>query len=199
MLDRGDDLQRLGHAARPDLAAGELARTWADAHDAARVEGRQVRLGRRMRPHHQIHRRRDQHRLVGGEQSRRREIVGEPRRHAGDQIGARRRDDDEIGLARQPDMPHLALVGQRPEVVIDLVLAQRGNRQRRHEVLRRRGHDAANRGAALAQPADQIEALIGGDPAGNDQQNAPVLKQVGPPSVSRGQYATARGKGESYR
>ena len=137
-----------------------------------------------MRPHHQIHRRGDQHRLVGGEQSRRREIVGEPRRHPRDQIGGRRRDDDEIGLARQADMAHLALVGQRQEVVIDLVLAERGDRERRHELLRRRGHDAAHRGAALAQPADQVEALIGGDPAGDDQQNAPALKQVGPPILS---------------
>src|SRR5262249_50582107 len=80
-----------------------------------------------------------------------------PRRHAGDQIGARRGGDDEIGLAREADMPHLALVGQRPEIVVDLVLAQRGDRQRRHEMLRRRGHDATHRGTALAQPADQLE------------------------------------------
>src|SRR6516164_2203428 len=48
-------------------------------------------------------------------------------------------------------------------------------------MLRRCGHDAAYRRAPLAQPSDQLEALIGGDPAGNDQQYAPVLKQIDPP------------------
>src|SRR5690349_14538555 len=67
-------------------------------------------------------------------------------------------------------------------------------------MLRRRCHDAANRGAALAQPADQIEALIGGNPAGNNQQNAPVLKQVGPPILSAEVNMLPPGsKGESYR
>ena len=139
-----------------------------------------------MRPHHQIHRRRDQHRLVRGEQRCRGEVVGQAHRHPRDQIGARRRHDDEIGLARQSDVAHLALVGQRPEIGIDLVLAQRGDRERRHEMLRRRSHDAAHRRAALAQPADQLEALIGGDAAGDDQENAPVLKQNDPPPPSTG-------------
>src|SRR5215831_7558912 len=99
-------------------------------------------------------------------------------------------------------MTHFALVGQRPEIVIDLVFTERGHRERRHEMLRSGGHYAAHRRAALTQPADQIEALIGGDPAGNDQQNAPVPKQVGPPTLSiEVQYATARveGRGLSIR
>ena len=87
------------------------------------LEGRQVGLGRRMLPHHRIHRWCDQYRLVGGEQSRRCEVIGKPRGHAGDQIGARRRDDHDISLAGEADMTHLALVSERPEVVIDLVLA----------------------------------------------------------------------------
>jgi hypothetical protein len=85
-----------------------------DPHDAARIQQLEIGLSCRMRPHHQVHRRRDQHRLVRGEQRRRREIVREPRRHARDQIGAGRRDDDKVGLARQSDVTHLALTGQRP-------------------------------------------------------------------------------------
>src|SRR5258707_584213 len=41
------------------------------------------------------------------------------------------------------------------------------------------GQDAPHRRAALAQAADQLEALIGGDAARDDQQNAPALQQVG--------------------
>src|SRR5271155_1652720 len=48
-------------------------------------------------------------------------------------------------------------------------------------MLRRGGHDRAHRRTALAQPADQIEALIGRDPARDDQQDAPVVQQVDPP------------------
>src|SRR5271154_2196757 len=48
-------------------------------------------------------------------------------------------------------------------------------------MLRRGGHDRAHRRTALAQSADQIEALIGRDPARNDQQDAPVVQQVDPP------------------
>jgi len=53
-----------------------------------------------------------------------------------------------------------------------------------------------------AQPANEIEALIGGDPAGDDQQNAPVLKQIDPSDrVSRYQInmLLPEDKGESYR
>src|SRR5947208_14147375 len=97
-------------------------------------------------------------------------------------------------------MTHFALVGQRPEVVIYLVLAERGNRQRPHKVLRRGGHDAANRGAALAQPADQVQALIGGNPAGDDEQNAPILKHGGSPILSTEvNMLLPGGEGESYR
>src|SRR5271170_1235974 len=48
-------------------------------------------------------------------------------------------------------------------------------------MLRRGGHDRAHRRTALAQSADQIEALIGRDPARDDQQDAPVVQQVDPP------------------
>src|SRR6185437_740872 len=80
------------------------------------------------------------------------------------------------GFARQPDMPHLALVGERPEIGINLVLAERGDRQRRHEFLRRLGQDAAHDGAALAQPPDELEALIGSDAARDDQEETPAVQ-----------------------
>src|SRR4051794_11688798 len=47
--------------------------------------------------------------------------------------------------------------------------------------MRRPGHDAAHRRALVAQPADQLEALIGGDAARDDQQNAPALQHVTSP------------------
>ena len=178
-LDRGDDLERLGDPSHAALAIGERAVIRPDLQDAARPQQRQVRLRRPVMPHHDVHRRRDEDLLVGGEQRRGGEVVRHPCRHAGEQIGGGGRDDDQIGLARQADMPHLALVGERPQIAIGLVLAEGGDRERRDELLRRRGQDAAHRRPALAQPADEVKALIGRDATGNDQKNAPSLEHRG--------------------
>ena len=93
-------------------------------------------------------------------------------RHARQQIGGRRRDDDEIGLARQLDVAHLGLVGQAEQIVANGLAAQRRGRQRRDEMLGRRRHHDAYVAAALAQPADEFERLVGRDAAADDQQNA---------------------------
>ncbi len=96
-LDRGDDLERFGDAAHAGLAVGERAGIGSDPTDAAGFEQREIGLGRRVVPHHDVHRRRDEHRLVGREQRRAREIVGKARRHAGEKVRRGRRDDDEVG------------------------------------------------------------------------------------------------------
>ena len=49
---------------------------------------------------------------------------------------------------------------------------ERAGRQRSDEFLRRLGHDDAHRGAALLQSPDQIERLVGRNPAADDQQYA---------------------------
>src|SRR5262249_10646689 len=72
----------------------------------------------------------------------------------------------------EPDMTHLALVGEREQVLIDLALAQCRDRERGHEHGPAAGQDRTQDDAALAQPADQLQALIGGDAAGYNQQDA---------------------------
>src|SRR5262249_16460944 len=61
------------------------------------------------------------------------------------------------------------------------VLAERGDREGGDELRRRPGHHDAHRGAAVAQPANQFEALIGGDPARDDQQYPPAVQHAAPP------------------
>ena len=78
----------------------------------------------------------------------------------------------EVGLAGQPDMADILLVLAVEQIGEDMVGGQRADRQRRDELLRRLGHHGAHRGAALAQPADQVERLVGGDAAADDQQDA---------------------------
>ena len=52
------------------------------------------------------------------------------------------------------------------------VAGERGGRERRHELLRALGQDAAHRGAALAQAADEVERLVGRDAAADDEEDA---------------------------
>ncbi len=92
--------------------------------------------------------------------------------HLGEQIGGRGGDDDQIGLAAQLDMPHLDLVLQVEQIGIDLVLAQRRERQRRDELLPRAGEDAAHDIARFAKQADELDALVRGNAAADDEQDA---------------------------
>jgi hypothetical protein len=49
----------------------------------------------------------------------------------------------------------------------------------RHKLLRARGENAAHLGAALTQPPDQIERLVGRDPPAHDEKNAFVGEFLG--------------------
>src|SRR3546814_948383 len=101
-----------------------------------------------------------------------RSVVGLSRRHLREQVGGRRRDDDQIGLARELDMPHLDLVFEVEEAGVDLVLAQGRKRQRRHELLARARQHAAHGHARLAEQPDELDALVSGDAAADDEQDA---------------------------
>ena len=92
-------------------------------------------------------------------------------RHLGEQVGSGRRHHDQIGLARQADVADLALVVEIEQLGEDAIVAERADRERRDELLRRPGHHHAHGDAALAQPPDQVEALVGGDAAADDQQH----------------------------
>ena len=94
--------------------------------------------------------------------------------HLGEQVGGGRRHHDQIGLARQADVADLALVVEVEQVGEHALVAERADRQRRDELLRRPGHHRAHGDAALAQAADQLEALVGGDAAADDQHDAPA-------------------------
>src|SRR3546814_1398529 len=79
---------------------------------------------------------------------------------------------DQIRLARQPYVPHLALVGQREQVLVDLLFAQGRDGEGRHELRTAFGEDAAHRHATFAQPADEVETLIRRDASGDHQEDA---------------------------
>ncbi len=100
------------------------------------------------------------------------EVVGVAARHLGQQVGGGRRHHDQVGLAREADVADLALVVEVEQLGEDALVGQRAHRQRRDELLRRPGHDRAHADARLAQAADQLQALVGGDAAADDQHDA---------------------------
>ena len=93
-------------------------------------------------------------------------------RHLGHEVGAGRRHHDEVGLARQADMAHLGFVGQGEQLLIHLLAADRGEGEGRDEFRPAAGQDHAERQAAVAPAPDQLQRLVGGDAAGNDEEDA---------------------------
>ncbi len=134
---------------------------------------RQIALRRLMVPHAHIHGGDSQHRLVGSQQQRRRQVVRNAGRHLRQDIGGGRRDHHQVGLTAELDMPDLALGLQVEQVVIHLILGQHAQRQRRHELFGALGKHRPHSDTALAQGTDKLQRLVGGDPAGNDKEDAP--------------------------
>src|SRR5690606_39607051 len=85
----------------------------------------------------------------------------------------------QVGLARQADMADIVLVLTVEQVGEDVGGGQRAYGERGDEFLRRLRHHAADHGPALAQAADQVEALVGRDAAADDEQDALVGKGHG--------------------
>ena len=137
-----------------------------------------VPLRGRMLPHAHIHGRRGEHALVGREEDGGGEIVAETMRHLGKKVGGRWRDHDQVDLTRKTDMPDLRLVLEVEQVGEHLLLGKHGEGQRRDKLGAAFREDGAHTRAALLQAANKIEALIGGDAAAYDEQDALSLHFV---------------------
>ena len=65
---------------------------------------------------------------------------------------------------------------------------ERAGGERRDELLRGLGQNAAHRGATLLEPPDQVERLVGGNAAADHQKNAFAVEHrrhsIPPPSQS---------------
>ena len=172
LFDRLDDRRRLGHPARTEFAAGHRPRFGADEQNAVLLQAIEVASGRRVQPHPA--------RSSPGRQARACRSPARawsPDRRRGRAairariLRARRRDHDEVGGARQLDMADRASSvrlkrSSRTGCPLS-VAADRG----RYELLGRRGHDDAHRRAAVPEPPDQLQRLVGRDSSTDDQEN----------------------------
>ena len=141
--------------------------------DAVLAQRRAVAARGRMRPHLRVHRRRHQHRLVGGEQHGRGEIVGDGRWRASP------------SGRRWPAPRRSGRLSRDSRIWPTSCSSWRSNRSVKTWSADSAPTDSgvtnscaaavithAHRGAALAQPADQVERLVGGDAAADDEQDA---------------------------
>ncbi len=171
-----DDLRHLRETPRACLVTlGHLAAIGPDEADAIGLELGDVAARRRIEPHARVHGGRRQHGLVGCEENRGGEVVGMPASHLGQKVGGRRRDDDEVGLARQADVADLVLVVEIEQIGEGLFVGQRRDRKRRDELSGRAGHHDTYDSTLVPQPPDEVEALVGGDAAADDEQDALLL------------------------
>ena len=178
---RARDLGRLGHPAHAPLALGRLALVGPDELDAAREQRLGVRAGRRVRPHARVHRRRDEHRAAVGERRLGEEVVGEAVRELRERVRGARRDDEQVG-ARQVEVE---------------VLRRRAPRERREglgadEALGARRDERDHLVPVLHEQARELARLVGGDPAGDAEEDpAHLLIVHSPPCEIGGTGETA--------
>ena len=93
-------------------------------------------------------------------------------RHLRHQIRGRRRHHDQIAFARQTNVPGVEFAAGVEQIRIDALVRQRAGGKRRDELLRGLGQHAADVDVPLLQPPDQVQRLVGGDAAADDQGNA---------------------------
>src|SRR5262249_8492055 len=72
----------------------------------------------------------------------------------------------------EPDVTDIELARRIKEIGVHTSADERARRQLRYEMLRCRRQDAAVSEPALLQPSNEIERLVRGDSAADDQQNA---------------------------
>ena len=173
-LDGSHDVERFGHAAGTEFAAGHDPLLGPDREDAVVLEQREVALGRRMEPHPDIHGRREENPLVGREEQRAREVIGDALRHLGHEIGGGWCHDQQVGRAGQFDMTHFGLVGQREQVVVDPFSCKARDRQGGDESLGGCRHHGPDATASFTKTPHEVKSLVGRDAAADHQEDAPV-------------------------
>jgi hypothetical protein len=173
-FDRRHDRLLVRQAALPDFARGQRAFDRLEDGHAARPQLPDVILHRRVVPHAAVHGRRHDQRAARRQGHRAQQVVAEPERQPGQRVGRGGRDDEQIGLFRQGQVKHLLMRGE--QVGGHRLAGQHFKGQRGHELRRGLRHDNGHVGAFPQQRAQQFDRLVGGDAAGDAQQDAPAGK-----------------------
>ncbi len=166
-----EDLPGLEHPPHTTLAVGMVAFSRAEDAHAVGAQALDVALRRRVLPHLHVHRRRDHERAAARKAKRRKQVVAESVRDFGEEIGRCRRDHDDVPVARELDVAHAVGHARVPHIGVHRLAGERLKRRRCDEAAGRLGHHDAHVGAGLDEKARQLGRLVGGDSAGDPEQN----------------------------
>jgi len=160
------------HAADADFAAGLVPFSRADHGDAALLQSRDIGARGRMSPHDAIHGWSDGKRRLGRQAHGRQKIIRLSGGKARNEACARRGYENELRPTRKFDVAHGGLSGRIPQF--------RSHRSARYclqskssdELLRGGRHDDLDLRPTLTQTAHELRALVGGDAAGDAEENS---------------------------
>jgi len=88
------------------------------------------------------------------------------------QVRGRRRHHDQVAVARQTDVAGIELTLGIEQVGVTALVRQRAGGQWRDKLLRGLGQHATDVNVPFLEPPDQIQRLVGGDTATDDQGDA---------------------------
>ena len=185
---------RFEHPPHADVTAGLAAGCWAEQANAALLEQRAVGLGRGVGPHGLVHRRGQCHRCVGSQDQGGQQVVGHALCQTRHEIGRGGCDQHQVGPARQLDMPHGRFGGRIEQIEMDRVAGKGLEGQRGDEFAPAVGHHDADLGTLVAQPANQLGALVRGDAAADAQDDAFTIKPLHRPALLRVRTGSGHGR-----
>ncbi|MNZ93323.1 hypothetical protein D3C78_1123850 [compost metagenome] len=170
--DGFDDLQWFGHTAKTSLALlCHFTDHGSDEKHPVFFQRFDISYRRFGRPHFRVHRRSHQHLTIRRKKNRGGKIICQTVRHLRHQIGCGGSHQHEVAVARQPDMAHILFILSGKELCEDMGGGQRADGKRGDEFLRALRHHWRHLSATLFQAADEIEALVGRDAAGDDEED----------------------------
>ncbi len=190
---RGDDVRRVGESAAAGHPAGEIAAARRNDERTARSERGDVPLGGRMVPHIHIHRGGEHDGRGGSEIEGGEKVIGQAVGELGERVRSSRCDDEKLCRLRLGDVldggvfdrrgrSGRVAVGGGPEAGDDLMTRESREGQRPHKLLRRARHHDMRIKSYLLQRSDEVESLIGGDPAAHPDGNLAanwIFRRVG--------------------
>jgi hypothetical protein len=140
--------------------------------------------------HRVVHRGREDERPAAGERGGGEQVVGRAGRELGQRVGAQRRDDEHVsGLdelqVRQRRVGGRRVAGEGAAQRVGLPLGDEhgrtgdsGERRGPDEPRRRLRLDHAHRMPGLGRQARELQRLVGRDPTGDAEQNAPHRRWI---------------------
>src|SRR5262245_7306185 len=158
-----------------------------------RLELLEIAPKERMLPHAGVHGWSEQHGFLARqrEQHRQEQLVGNSVRQPTNEVERRRRHHDDVCPAADRDVLDRRRLARAPRAVASALAGGRGKRERRHELRGGAGQHRDHAVAGAHQLADEVARLVGGNAAGDADQDVLARLHTIASSLSRTARAIA--------